>query len=385
MRDKSYNFCKPLCGAPGNRACVPLEEGTGSREDSMIKTVIIGAALAIAPIAATAQATLTAETTTPGSTPHYIDTTLAGILDSAGVATLQITEGATLTNSVQAVAEGQLDMAPAPLILPFLLSRGIGPYSGIGAEDGARLAENLRVIFWNSGSAQIFAYYNNNPVEDIRALDGLRIWNGPPRGAALTSGRAMVQLLSGLKDGEGYEGIQTPWPDAVSTITGGGADAWTSPEGLPSGRQIAIAAAGGITMHDIPSDLLASTLGQQIVAAPGHAPYSLPVEDFRNAYAGNDITVVTDDDTFDTYATAFGQIVNASMDEDLAYRITKAYLDGERRFIEGSPRGPFSRLSFGDIDGVSQGACGAVQVKMHAGAIRAFEEAGHTVADCLRP
>jgi TRAP-type uncharacterized transport system substrate-binding protein len=171
----------------------------------------------------------------------------------------------------------------------------------------------------------------------------------------------------------------------VSSITGGGADAWTIPEGLPSGREIAIAAAGGITMHDVPSDLLASELGQQILAAPGHAPYSVPVEAFRAAYAGNDITIVTDDDTFDSFATAFGQIVNASMDEELAYQITKAYLEGEQRFIEGSPRGPFAMLSFGDIDGVSQGACGAVQIKMHEGAIRAFEEAGHSVADCLRP
>ena len=362
----------------------PEADAEQGRKDMLART-LLGVALALAPISAAAQANLTAETTTPGSTPHYIDTTLAAVLDSAGVATLQITEGATLTNSVQAVAEGRLDIAPAPLILPFLLSRGIGPYSGVGPEKGAELAGNLRTLFFNAGSAQVFGYYNSNPVADIRNLEGLRIWNGPPRGAALTSGRAMIQLLSGIEDGTGYEGIQTPWPDTVSTITGGGADAWTIPEGLPSGRQIAIAAAGGITLHDIPSDLYNSELGQQIVAAPGHAAYSVPVSEFRQAYAGNDITVVTDDDTFDSYATAFGQIVSASMDEQLVYDIVTAYLEAEDRFIEGSPRGPFLRLSFGDLDGVSQGVCGAVQIKMHPGAIRAFEDAGHAVADCMRP
>lgn len=351
----------------------------------MLKTTLLTGLLVCAPLAVSAQATLTAETTTPGSTPHYIDTTLAAILDSSGVAAMQITEGATLTNSVQAVAEGRLDMAPAPLILPFLLSRGIGPYSGIGPEKGAELADNIRVIFFNAGSAQIFGYYNSNPVEDIRDLSGLRIWNGPPRGAALTSGRAMVKLLSGIKEGDGYEGIQTPWPDAVSSITGGRADAWTIPEGLPSGRQIAIAAPGGITIFDVPSDLLNSELGQQIVSAPGHAPYSVPVEEVRAAYAGNDITIVTDDDSFDSFATAFGQIVPATLDEDLVYNVVTAYLEGEDRFLKGSPRGPYTRLSFGDIDGMSQGACGAVNIKMHPGAIRAFEDAGHTVADCLRP
>ncbi len=351
----------------------------------MIKSMLLGGVVALAPAFTFAQTTLTAETTTPGSTPHYIDSTLAAVLDSAGVATMQITEGATLTNSVQAVAEGQLDMAPAPLILPFLLSRGIGPYSGIGPEKGAELADNIRVLFFNAGSAQLFGHYNSNPIEDIRDLAGKRIWNGPPRGAALTSGRAMIQLLSGEKDGEGYEGVQNPWPDTVSVITGGSVDAWTIPEGLPSGREIAIAAAGGITLYDVPSDLLASELGQQIVAAPGHAPYSVPVEDFRAAYAGNDITIVTDDDTFDTFALAFGQIVPTTMDEELAYEITKAYLEAEERFLTGSPRGPYIGFSFGDIDGATQGVCGAVQVKMHAGAIRAFEEAGHTVADCVRP
>ncbi|MEP5153811.1 TAXI family TRAP transporter solute-binding subunit [Planktotalea sp.] len=351
----------------------------------MIKSMLLGGVFALAPAVAFAQTTLTAETTTPGSTPHYIDSTLAAVLDSAGVATMQITEGATLTNSVQAVAEGQLDMAPAPLILPFLLSRGIGPYSGIGPEKGAELASNIRILFFNAGSAQMFGYYNSNPIEDIRDLAGKRIWNGPPRGAALTSGRAMIQLLSGVKDGEGYEGVQNPWPDTVSAITGGSVDAWTIPEGLPSGREIAIAAAGGITIHDVPSDILASELGQQILSAPGHAPYSVPVEEVRAAYAGNDITIVTDDDTFDSFATAFGQIVPATMDDDLAYNITKAYLAAEDRFLTGSPRGPYLGLSFGDIEGTSQGVCGAVQVKMHAGAIRAYEEAGHTVADCVRP
>lgn len=351
----------------------------------MLRTAVLGAAMALAPFAASAQVTLTSETSSVGSSPHYVDSTLAAVLESAGIATVQITEGATLTNSVQAVAEGRLDIAPAPLILPFLLSRGIGPYSGVGADKGAELAANLRVIFFHAGSHQIFAHYNSAPIANIRDLKGLRIWNGPPRGAALTSGRAMIQLLAGLKDGEGYEGVQTPWPDTIPAISGGGVDAWTSPDGLPSGRQIQIAAAGGTTIYDVPSDLLASELGRQIVAAPGHAPFSMPVEEYRASYAGNDITVVTDDDTFDSYSTAFGEIVPADMDEQLVFDIVTAFLGAEERFKTGSPIGPNMALTFGDIDGVTQGACGAVQVKMHPGAIRAFEAAGHSVADCLRP
>lgn len=351
----------------------------------MLKSSIIASFVALAPVAAAAQVTLTAETTSPGSTPHYIDTTLAAVLESEGVAKLQITEGATLTNSVQAVAEGQLDMTPAPMILPFMLARGIGPYAGVGEERGAELAENMRALFFSSSSAFVFTHYNNSDISDVTEIEGKRIWNGPARGAALTSGRALIQALSGLQDGTGYEGVQTNWPDMVSTITGGGVDGWVSPEGLPSGRQITIAATGGITIHDMPSAILNSELGQQVVNAPGHARYTVPVDEYRAAYEGNDITIVTDDDTFDTFAVAFAQIVHASMDDDLAYAITKAYLDAEERFATGAPIGQYLFLSFGDIDGVREGACGPVQMKMHPGAIRAYEDAGHTIADCLRP
>ena len=351
----------------------------------MIKKSIAGAMLALLPAAAIAQATLTAETTSPGSTPHFIDTTLAAILDADGVATMQITEGATLTNSVQAVAEGRLDMAPAALILPFLLSRGVGPYSGLGEEKGAELAGNIRALFFSAPAAMMFGHYNSGAIQGLDDIEGKRIYNGPPRGAALTAGRAAIQLLTGLKEGEGYEGVQTPWPDTVSAIAGGGVDGWTLPEGLPSGRQIAIAAAGGTTIYDMPSELLSSELGQQLLKAPGNAPYSIPVDEYRAAYAGNDITIVTDDDSFDTFALAFAQIVPATMDEELAYNITKSYLGGQERFEKGSPRGPYLFLSFGDIDGTGQGVCGAVSVKMHPGAIRAYEEAGHSIADCVKP
>ena len=52
----------------------------------------------------------------------------------------------TLTNSIQNVAEGKTDIAGTPYILPFLMSRGVGPYGSLGKEKGAELAGNLRAV-----------------------------------------------------------------------------------------------------------------------------------------------------------------------------------------------------------------------------------------------
>ncbi|MBV0911141.1 TAXI family TRAP transporter solute-binding subunit [Anianabacter salinae] len=351
----------------------------------MKKTIALAALVAAAPLAVSAQVTLTAETSGTASPPQYVDATLAAVLNEAGVANVQITEGATLTNSLQAVAENRLDMSPVPLIIHFLLGRGIGPYAGVGPEKGAELASGVQALFFYASSHHLLGHYNSGSVQGWDSLEGKRIWNGPPRGAALTDGRTFIELVTGLKEGEGYEGVQSEWNEVVGDVTGGAVDAFVAPEGLPSGRITQMVAAGGMTLYDIPSDILASDMGKAVMSAPGHSPFSMPVEEYRAFYDGMDITVVTDDDTFDTWNTAFAESVSASMDEDLAYQITKAFLSSEDRMNSGAPFAPNLNLSFGDLDGVSQGACGAVTIKMHPGAIRAFEEAGRTVADCLKP
>jgi len=83
-----------------------------------------------------AQGILTAETAAPNTTPGISIIALSEAAAKAGIADIQVTAGQTLTNSVQNVAEGKTDIAAAPFILPFLLSRGVGPYAGLGKEDG---------------------------------------------------------------------------------------------------------------------------------------------------------------------------------------------------------------------------------------------------------
>ena len=105
-------------------------------------------------------------------------------------------EGQTLTNSIQNVAEGKTDIASAPHILPFLMSRGVGPYGSLGAEKGAELASNLRSIYpYTLGVFFLFAYDSKN-IGGWDDLKGRKIYNGPPRGGALTNARSMIQIVA---------------------------------------------------------------------------------------------------------------------------------------------------------------------------------------------
>ena len=152
------------------------------------------------------------------------------IAGTKGIANIQLADGQTLTNSIQNVAEGKTDIAATPYILPFLMSRGVGPYGSLGKEKGAELAGNLRAINpFTLGIFFLYAYDAKN-IGGWDDLKGRKIYNGPPRGGALTNARSMIQIITGLKDGEDYEGLQVNWGQQVTLVTSGEPDAMVLPE-----------------------------------------------------------------------------------------------------------------------------------------------------------
>ena len=78
-----------------------------------------------------------------------------------------------------------------------------------------------------------------------------------------------------------------------------------------------------------------------------------------------------------------GDMVNKSMDEELAYQLTKAHIENLEKHKKIAPF--MSTLNFGVLDRAVTGLCGPNPVKFHRGAVRAWEEAGQTVPECAKP
>ena len=217
---------------------------------------------------------LTAETASPGGSIHLSMVHLAEVSAEKGIANIQVADGQTLTNSVQNVAEGKTDIAGTPYILPFLLAGGRGPYSKLGAEKGAELASNLRALYpVTLGIFALYAY-DSKGLKGWSDLEGKTIYNGPPRGAALTNARSIIQLATGLKDGSGYKGVQVNWGQAVKTITDGSADAVVLPILFPDSRITQALASGSMTVWSTPKDKWESEGFQKYLRAPGSAPFT---------------------------------------------------------------------------------------------------------------
>ena len=323
-----------------------------------------------------AQVNLTAETASPGGATHLSPAHLTEIAGTKGIANIQLADGQTLTNSIQNVAEGKTDIAATPYILPFLMSRGVGPYGSLGKEKGAELASNLRAINpFTLGIFLLYAYDAKN-IGGWEDLKGRKIYNGPPRGGALTNARSMIQIVAGLKDGEDYEGLQVNWGQGTTLVTSGEPDAIVLPELFPGSRLTSVTAAGKMTGWSMPKAAYESEAMQKYMQAPGSAPVTMDIATLRETM-GSDWTFVSEDGTFRAFATIGGNVVHKDMDEQLVYDLVTAYVATLDALKAKAP--------YGDTVGFDipmQGMCGANPLKYHPGAARAWKDAGYEIDAC---
>jgi len=340
------------------------------------------AAMAVAAMAASAgaQANLTAETSSPGNSPHVMMVHLADVLAREGIADIQVQEGQTATNSIVNLAEGKSDIVTSPTFLYFLLENGRGPFSSIGEEAGAELVRNIRAIApYNAGAYGLFAPVSSG-IDSYEDLAGRTVWNGPPRGAALTLGRQTIQLGSGgFQEGEDYNGIQTNWGQLSTVLVDGSAEAFLVPITFPSDRVITALSAGDVNIISFPKDIFESEAMQRFLSAPGNSPV---VIDGASLGYGPDqgVNLISEDGMFRSPGVPFATMVRADMPDDLVREMTAAYIASFEELKARTPYAP--NVNFDVVDQVITGFCGGLSLTYHPGAVEAWEAAGYDIPDC---
>lgn len=332
--------------------------------------------------AAMAQENLTYHTAGAGTTVGLTATALVEYASDRGIANIQLKDGQTGTIFIQALAEGKIDIASGPFILPFLLNRAAGPYASLGKEKGAEIGQNIQLLYPYTLSIFSMYAYDAKGVAGWQDLKGKKILNGPPRGAATTNSRALIQLFGGAKADADYESVTVNWNQAASAVIDGTADVAVIPVMFPGPRVTRAGAAGAMTMYSLPKEAFESEAAQKLLNKPGSVAYTIPAAQAIEGL-GDGWTVLSEDDTFRGMAVTGGDMVHKRMDEEMAYQLTKAHienLDSHKKIA------PFmASLNFGVLDEKIAGLCGPNPVKFHPGAVRAWEEAGHSVPECAKP
>lgn len=324
---------------------------------------------------------LTAESGSPGGMSDVSLKNLAEVASANKVAVIQAQSGKTLTKSILQVAQGKTDIAASPLILNFLMSRGLGPYSGLGRKKGKEMADNLRLLYPYYIAEFFLISFQSTGIDSWDKLKGRTIFNGPPRGGALITARQVIRLTTGFQDGKDYTGKQIAWGQANSLFLDRSVDAAVRPGTLPADYMPIYSSAGKINLIGIPKAKYENATWKKFVKAPGYAPFVVEKKTLEGFYGAN-VRIITDDDKFRTVANTAGDAVNKNMPNALAKALTAAFIKGIPELYKKVPFAKSQKI--GVIDDAQMRYC-AAGVKLHPGAIEAWEAAGHKVPACAKP
>jgi TRAP-type uncharacterized transport system substrate-binding protein len=325
------------------------------------------------------QRNLSAETAGATGVPGNVMGHMADVLGEKKIADLQVAQGQTLTNSVRNVAEGKTDIASGPIILTFLLARGVGPYAKIGKKKGAELAANLRALYPYNAGGFFGLFYTNKGYKSWSDLKGKSIWNGPPRGAALNNGRSTLQMAAGLRDGKDYRGVQQNWGQLMTTLVDGSVDAFVIPTTWPHPYVTTMSAAGKVSVLSMPKAKFEGKLAKKLFGVPGNIPIIIDGKDLGYK---DSLTLISEDGKLRGLGTAFADLVHKNMSFKMAKAITASHISTLGMLKKRTAF--MSSVGLAEMNEVKSGFCGKSKLKYHAGAVAAWKEAGFNLPACAQ-
>ncbi len=325
--------------------------------------------------------TLTMSTAQAGDPTDISAKNMAEVGAKKGLATIQVQQGKVLTKTLLEVAQGKSDISAGPFTLALLMSKGLGPYSGLGKEKGKAAAANLRLLYPYRIASFYLTAYASSGIDSWAKLKGKNVHNGPPRGGALITARQLISVASGgLKEKEGYNGRQVAWGQANAIFLDRSVDAAVRPGTNPAPHFAVLTGAGKMNLISVPKNIFESAAWKKLVGAPGRVSIIQPISDF--AHYGDTVNVVSEDDMFRTVATVAGPIVHKKMDKKLVKALIAAHIESLPELLRNQPIA--KNQGFGKVSNAEFGMCRA-GLKYHPGAIEAWEEAGHKIDDCAKP
>lgn len=341
----------------------------------LISSITLAVGLAVTGTAALAQGVINGETLNEGSSSHATISAISAAMEQSGQGVIQIQSGQTLTKSLLNVSLGRTAIGTIPTAAYMLLGRGAGPYKDLG-EQGASMAANVQALIGFQPGLFVPIVFEDNEVQTWEDMKGKKIFTGPPSGSAAVNTRTMIEAVTGFKAGEDYEEVLLDWAAAQQAMLDRKFDVFMIPAAEPDALVQQLASAGGIRILGVPEAVYTSEGWKGKVEKTGTTEGLHGTDAYDN---GVTYTNVDAEGNVRLMAFTFGIMVNAAMPEEQAYGITKAVLENMDRIEATAAFMPNLRLREYFV-----GLAETPGLKLHPGAIRAYDEAGIQVPDPLR-
>lgn len=277
---------------------------------------------------------------------------------------IQVNAGQTLTKSMLKGAKGEIAFFSSVPSLVNLMAGQKRMYKNI---DGAPvLAKNLRAILGFKAGAYHPVTLAGSGIEQWGDVKGKTVFTGPPAGAASATSEALIKIITGYEAGQDYTAVRLSWGEGYAALADGKIDMMVRPAEIGSANIEQFGLSGEFRVLSIPQDLIAKKAMQTLFGRPGRGMASFDGSTYKGQLTEGEII-----------ALGFFQFVgtHVAVSDEVVYNATKA-------FWENLEEVQATAFFLKEVTRAS--AFTAVNVPLHPGALRYYEQADFDIPEELR-
>jgi len=278
---------------------------------------------------------------------------------------IQVNAGQTLTKSMLKGAKGEIDFFSSVPSLVGLMAGQKRMYENV--EGASELAKNLRAIVGFKAGAYHPVTLAGSGIESWEDLKGKTIFTGPPAGSASATSEALIKIITGYEPEKDYEAVRLSWGEGYTALADGKIDMMVRPAEVGSANIERYGLSGEFRILSIPDDVVESDAMQQLFGRPGRGMLKFDGGLYKGQLNQSEIT-----------ALGFTQFVgtHAGVADDVVYAATKSFWEN----IEEVHSTAFFLKAV-----TPETAFTSVNVPIHPGAAKYYEEAGVEIPEAIRP
>ncbi len=278
---------------------------------------------------------------------------------------IQVNAGQTLTKSMLKGARGEIDFFSTVPSLMTLMAGQKRMYENIA--DAPELAKNIRAILGFKAGAYHPVTLAGSGIEDWADIKGKTVFTGPPAGSASATSEALIKIITGYVAGDDYKAVRLSWGEGYAALADGKIDMMVRPAEVGSANIERFGLSGEFRLLSIPEDKVNSDDMQQLFGRPGRGMLQFAGDVYKGQLTEGEIT-----------ALGFTQFVgtHAGVSDDVVYAATKSFWENLDEvhatafFLQAvTPETAFT----------------SINVPLHPGAARYYDEAGIAIPDAIRP
>ena len=303
----------------------------------------------------------------PGSSPYLVMSTFAQIVgDRLEDVEIQVNATGAATQHALEAGAGQLDFFMWSASVHQNMIDGAAMYANI--PQAPELSQNVRGVFAFPLGPYHITTYADSGITELQDLEGKTVFPGPPGGGARAIMERVIEGAAGLKAGEDYETVDLGWDAAAQAFQDGRIDVYINATNAPSPVIQQMALTREIRFLGLTEEQMAKEAVQAILNRPGGVLATIE----PGTYGENQVN----EDPVQTLGSIVGVGAGAHVPEDAVYEITKAFWAGVQEMETSAPW--LRQIKLED-------ALRDLNLPLHPGALRYYEEIGMEIPDDLRP